>query len=200
MKPKFTFILLAAIALTLIACSVTFNLGDPTATVPAPQITFPTDVVESPTTAPQPTAVIVLPSAEPAGQEITVYFMDENRFVAAIEPYEVAVTRTTAGADLPLAVLQAYFAGPTQEEFDQGLRLLSSGFTHVRELTIQDGIARVYLGGTCANNGAAYSVANLVMKNLEQFPEISAVKIYDENDENLDPDSPNSSLPYCLEP
>lgn len=200
MKPKFTFILLAAIALTLIACSVTFNLGDPTATVPAPQITFPTDVVESPTTAPQPTAVIVLPSAEPAGQEITVYFMDENRFVAAIEPYEVAVTRTTAGADLPLAVLQAYFAGPTQEEFDQGLRLLSSGFTHVRELTIQDGIARVYLGGTCANNGAAYSVANLVMKNLEQFPQISAVKIYDENDENLDPDSPNSSLPYCLEP
>jgi len=200
MKPKFTFILLAAIALTLIACSVTFNLGDPTATVPAPQITFPTDVVESPTTAPQPTAVIVLPSAEPAGQEITVYFMDENRFVAAIEPYEVAVTRTTAGADLPLAVLQAYFAGPTQEEYDLGLRLLSSGFTHVRELTIQDGIARVYLGGTCANNGAAYSVANLVMKNLEQFPEISAVKIYDENDENLDPDSPNSSLPYCLEP
>lgn len=200
MKPKFTFILLAAIALTLIACSVTFNLGDPTATVPAPQITFPTDVVVSPTTAPQPTAVIVLPSAEPAGQEITVYFMDENRFVAAIEPYEVAVTRTTAGADLPLAVLQAYFAGPTQEEFDQGLRLLSSGFTHVRELTIQDGIARVYLGGTCANNGAAYSVANLVMKNLEQFPQISAVKIYDENDENLDPDSPNSSLPYCLEP
>ena len=200
MKPKFTFILLAAIALTLIACSVTFNLGDPTATVPAPQITFPTDVVESPTTAPQPTAVIVLPSAEPAGQEITVYFMDENRFVAAIEPYEVAVTRTTAGADLPLAVLQAYFAGPTQEEYDLGLRLLSSGFTHVRELTIQDGIARVYLGGTCANNGAAYSVANLVMKNLEQFPQISAVKIYDENDENLDPDSPNSSLPYCLEP
>ena len=200
MKPKFTFILLAAIALTLIACSVTFNLGDPTATVPAPQITFPTDVVESPTTAPQPTAVIVLPSAEPAGQEITVYFMDENRFVAAIEPYEVAVTRTTAGADLPLAVLQAYFAGPTQEEFDQGLRLLSSGFTHVRELTIQDGIARVYLGGTCANNGAAYSVANLIFKNLEQFPEIGAVKIYDENNDNLDPDSPNSSLPYCLEP
>jgi len=38
------------------------------------------------------------------------------------------------------------------------------------------------------------------MKNLEQFPEISAVKIYDENDSTLDPDSANSSLPYCLEP
>ena len=200
MKRFFPIAALATTALVLIACSVTFNLGDPTATVPVPQITFPTDIVEFPTIAPQPTAVIVLPSAEPAGQEITVYFMDENRFVAATDPYEVAVTRTTASEDLPLAVLQAYFAGPTQEEFDQGLRLLSSGFTHVRELSIQDGIARVYLGGTCANNGAAYSVANLVMKNLEQFPGISAVKIYDENDENLDPDSPNSSLPYCLEP
>lgn len=201
MKSKITFILLAAIALSLIACSVTFNLGEPTATVPAPQITFPTEPVDVPTTAaPQPTAVIIIPTAEPSGQEITVYFMDENHFIAATEPYEVAVTRTTESTDLPLAVLQTYFAGPTQEEFDQGLRLLSSGFTHVRELTIQDGIARVYLGGTCANNGAAYSVANLIFKNLEQFPEISAVKIYDENDSTLDPDSPNSSLPYCLEP
>jgi len=200
MKQFFSFTALTIIALVLMSCSVTLNLGDPTATVPAPQITFPTDVVAPPTTSPQPTAVIILPSAEPAGEEITVYFMDENRFVAATEPYEVAVTRTTASENLPLAVLQAYFAGPTQEEFDQGLRLLSSGFTHVRDLTIQDGIARVYLGGACANNGAAYSVANLVMKNLEQFPEISAVKIYDENDENLDPDSLNSSLPYCLEP
>lgn len=200
MKRFFSVAALTTTALILMACSVTFNLGDPTATVPAPQITFPTDVVTSPTTSPQPTAVIILPSAEPAGQEITVYFMDENRFVAATEPYEVAVARTTASENLPLAVLQAYFAGPTQVEFDQGLRLLSSGFTHVRDLTIQDGIARVYMGGTCANNGAAYSVANLVMKNLEQFPEISAVKIFDENDDNLDPDSPNSSLPYCLEP
>jgi hypothetical protein len=126
--------------------------------------------------------------------------MDENRFVAATDPYEVAVTRTTTSDNLPLAVLEAYFAGPTTEEYDQGLRLLSSGFTHVRVLTIENGIARVYLGGVCANNGAAYSVANLIMKNLEQFPEISAVKIYDENDSTLDPDSANSSLPYCLEP
>ena len=187
----------AAIVTGLMACSVTFNLGDPTATSPAPQITFPTD---SPTQSTQPTAGIVLPTAEPAGQEITVYFMDENRFVNAIDPYEVAVTRTTTNTNLPLAVLEAYFAGPTPEEYNQGLRLLSSGFTHVRQLTIENGVARVYLGGTCANNGAAYSVANLIMLNLAQFPEVSIVKIYDENDSNLDPDSPYSSLPYCLEP
>lgn len=201
MKRSFLLPLLAVIALVLMACSVTFNLGEPTATVPVPQITFPTEPAGTPTSAiPLPTAVIIIPTAAPAGQEITVYFMDENRFVAATEPYEVAVTRSTESDNLPLAVLEAYFAGPTQEEYNQGLRLLSSGFTHVRNLSIENGIARVYLGGTCANNGAAYSVAALIMKNLEQFPEITAVKIYDENDENLDPDSPYSSLPYCLEP
>jgi len=200
MKRFFRLAVIATTALVLLACSVSFNLGDPTATIPPPQITFPTDVIEFPTTTPQPTAVILLPTAEPAGQEITVYFMDENRFVAATEPYEVAVTRTTASENLPLAVLEAYFTGPTPQEYDQGLRLLSSGFTHVRDLTIENNIARVYLGGTCSNNGAAYSVANLIIKNLEQFPGISAVKIYDENNDNLDPDSPNSSLPYCLEP
>jgi hypothetical protein len=200
MKRFFSFTILAITAVVLMACSVTFNLGDPTATAPAPQIAFPTEAFDSPTALPQPTVVVVLPTAEPNAQEITVYFMDENRFIAATEPYEVAVTRTTSSDNLPLAVLEAYFAGPTQQEYDQGLRLLSSGFTHVRNLTIENGIARVYLGGVCANNGAAYSVATPIMNNLEQFPEINAVKIYDENDSNLDPDSPDNSLPYCLEP
>ena len=197
MKRILYLVVFLAIVTGLMACSVSFNLGEPTVTSPAPQITFPTN---SPTQSTQPTAVIVLPGTGPAGQESTVYFMDENRFIAAIDPYEVAVTRTTNSSNLPLAVLEAYFAGPTPEEYNQGLRLLSSGFTHVRQLTIENGVARVYLGGTCANNGAAYSVANLIMVNLAQFPEVSIVKIYDENDSNLDPDSPYSSLPYCLEP
>ena len=78
-----------------------------------------------------------------------------------------------------------------------GLRLVSSGFTHLRDLKVENGIARVYLGGVCANNGAAYSVGNLIMKNLSQFPQITAIKIYDENDSNLDPDS-NYELPALL--
>ena len=187
-------------ALSLIACNISFDLfGDenqPTIGVP------PTNVpaVTTATPLPEPTVVIALPSPEVLEQEITVYFLDEKRFLAATEPYEVAVTRITKGADLPLAVLEAYFAGPTQQEYDLGLRMHGSGFTHVRALTIENGIARVYLGGECANNGAAYSVAALVFRNLEQFPEISAIKIFDENDSTLDPDSNSSSLPFCLEP
>lgn len=184
-------------ALALMSCSISVNLFDETPTDPT--ATSISDSALS-TATPLPTVEIILPTLA-SKESITVYFMDENRFVAATEPYEVAVTRTiSAGSNLPRAVLDAYFSGPTQAEIAQGLRPLTSGFTHVRELEIEDGIARVYLGGVCANNGAAYSVANLIMKNLSQFPEIQFVKIYDENDSNLDPDSMNSSLPYCLEP
>lgn len=180
--------LLITSALMLMSCGITVNLFDETSTPAAP------------TSSAEPTPEIILPTL-PTEQTITVYFMDENRFVAATEPYEVAVTRTVpANSDLPRAVLDEYFKGPTPAEYSQGLRPLNSGFTHVREFELENGIARVHLGGVCANNGAAYSVANLIMKNLSQFPGISYVKIYDENDSNLDPDSLNSSLPYCLEP
>ena len=113
----------------------------------------------------------------------------------------MAVTRPLPqGVDPIRAVLDAYFAGPTEEESAQGLVLVSSGFEGVGGLTIENGIARIHLAGKCANNGAAYSVASVIHKNLEQYPQITAIKIYDENDDNLDPDSSMSSVPYCLEP
>jgi len=197
MKKKMPFLLLA-LAFLIMSCSITFNLGN---AEPASQPSNPTyPPLPTATLFPSPTVVISSPTPPPTLREITVYFMDENRFIAGTEPYEVAVTRTTTSDNLPLAVLEAYFAGPTVEEYQLGLRMLGSGFTTVRQFSIEDGIARVYLGGTCANNGAAYSVAALIMKNLSQFPEISAVKIYDENNDTLDPDSQYSSLPYCLEP
>ena len=200
MKRFLIALLLVTAAAALLACSVSFDLlgkeSQPTLIIP------PTNppAMATPTMVPEPTVIIALPTISLLEKQISVYFMDENRFIAATEPYEVAVTRVTTKTDLPLAVLDAYFAGPTAQEYDQGLRLHGSGFTHVRALSIENGIARVYLGGECANNGAAYSVAALIMKNLQQFPEVSAVKIYDENDSTLDPDSPDSSLPYCLEP
>jgi len=199
MKRTFRILAVFTIALVLMSCGITVNLFEPTST-PASSEPIPLAVPTSTSVVSQPTVEIILPTTA-SEQTITVYFMDENRFVAAVEPYEVPVARTVpAGSDLPRAVLDAYFAGPTQAEYAQGLRLVSSGFTHVRRLEIENGIARVYLGDVCANNGAAYSVANLIMKNLSQFPEILYVKIYDENDSNLDPDSMSSSLPYCLEP
>jgi hypothetical protein len=169
------FILLLAMV-SLLACSISFNLTETPAPLP-------------PTSIPTPEQII------------TVYFMDEARFLAATEPYEVGVTRLVpGGADPVRAVLDEYFKGPTAQEFTQGLRLVASGFTGVREYTLENGIARIHLDGVCANNGAAYSVASVISKNLSQFPQVTAYKIYDENDNNLDPDSNQSSVPYCLEP
>lgn len=200
MKRSFIFTILALIVFTIDACTVGLNQGDPAPTIPPLVNPSPVSVEDASTPLPQSTPVITLPTSGSKLTEIAVFFMDENRFLSATEPYEVAVARYTGSVDLPLAVLAAYFAGPTQAEYDQGLRPHTSGFTHVRELSIENGIARVYLGGTCANNGAAYSVAVPLMRNLLQFPEIKTVKIYDENDSTLDPDSAQSSLPYCLEP
>jgi hypothetical protein len=152
------------------------------------------------TPTPLPPAQSIIPTAV-AMQTITVFFTNEARFAVGTEPYEDAVTRQVpAKADPMRAVLDQFFLGPTPEEFNTGLRLVSSGFTHVRDLKVENGIARVYLGGICANNGAAYSVGSLIVKNLSQFAQVTVVKIYDENDSTLDPDSAKSSLPYCLEP
>jgi spore germination protein GerM len=186
MKKKRILIFLLLTVFLLPACNISVDLFN------TPEPTTPVATASLPTAA--------LPTVVPM-QTITVYFTNDARFAVGTEPYEDAVTRQVPATDDPIrAVLDNFFLGPNPVEVANGLRLVSSGFTHVRDLKIESGIARVYLGGVCANNGAAYSVANLISKNLSQFPQITAIKIYDENDSNLDPDSNMSSLPYCLEP
>jgi hypothetical protein len=140
---------------------------------------------------------------ETAGDEVevNVYFTDENNYIQGIEPYEKPVPRLVeAGADLPEAVLHQFFLGPTPDEQAQGLVLVDSGFTAFGSLEIQDGVARVYLTGTCESTGATYTIAQPLRTNLFQFDTIHAVKIYDENGQTEDPTGPGSSIPFCLEP
>lgn len=142
-------------------------------------------------------------AGEPTGDqvEITVYFTDENNYAQGKEPYEKAVTRwVDADVDLPEAVLEQFFQGPTPQEQAQGLVLVNSGFTGFSSLEIQDGVAHVYLTGACQSTGATYTIANLLSVNLEQFDDIDAVKIYDENGQTEDPTGPGPSIPFCLEP
>lgn len=192
--------ILLGISLGLVACSISVNLTDtPAPSAPSTATPFPLEVATDEPFVPLPSEI---PSTNATPQKtITVYFTNEARFVVGTLPFEDPVIRPLPeGAEPMRAVLDALFAGPTDEEYTQGLRLFSSGFTGVREFTVENGIARIYLEGKCANNGAAYSVASVIGRNLEQFSEITAVKIYDENNSNLDPDSNTSSLPYCLEP
>jgi hypothetical protein len=143
------------------------------------------------------------PSLAPTSEHVSilVYFTDTNLYATGTPPFEVAVTRTMpASLNLAEAVLQAFFAGPTSEEHEQGLEAITSGFTGVASLVIEDGIARVYLTGKCASMGATYTVAQPIMRNLFQFPDVSYVKIYDENGETEVPEEDSNSIPFCLEP
>lgn len=187
MKRIFQLLCVAIILAVLLGCSISVNL------TPTPS---PITLTGMPV---QPSLSPIIKPVEP--QTITVYFTDQARFEVGTEPYEVAVSRPLPeGANPMRAVLDAFFLGPTPEESAQGLILVASGFNGLRQFTVENGVARIYLAGTCANNGAAYSVTNLIHKNLSQFPEITVIKIYDEFDNNLDPDSAFSSGPYCLEP
>jgi len=164
------------LTLAILACSIP---GSPAPTSP----TVPTETVP------------------PATVTLTIYFTDVARYQVGTEPYEAAVTRIVpVPASLPEAVLTQLFLGPTEAETAQGLAVILSGTTGFSNLTIENGIARVYLTGTCASQGASYTIANLIYANLNQFPEIQWIKIYDQNNETETPDGQSSSIPFCLEP
>jgi hypothetical protein len=141
------------------------------------------------------------PQVSPTAVTLNVYFTDMARFEGGTEPYEKAVTRSvTAPGSLPDATLTQLFLGPTDSEKAQGLTVVLSGTTGFSKLTIENGTARVYLIGTCSSKGSTYTIANLIFANLKQFPEITWIKIYDQNGETETPDGPVSSIPICLEP
>jgi hypothetical protein len=141
------------------------------------------------------------PADGPETKSLTIYFTDENRFVAAIDPYEVAVTREVSASEHDEeAVMRLLFEGPTDEEYSQGLRFYLSGCTGYSSVTVENGIARVYLAGDCNSGGATYTIANLIYVNLIQLDNIDYVKIYDQFGETEEPDGPGNSIPFSLEP
>jgi hypothetical protein len=137
----------------------------------------------------------------PEPVEVAVYFTDDDRYVEGTPPFEVPVSRqVAASSDTPEAVMRAFFEGPTAEERDEGLALISNGFTGFSSLTIEDGVARIYLTGECRSAGGVYTVAQPIMKNLLQFPEVDYVKIYDSRGNTELPEGRSNSIPACLEP
>src|SRR3972149_3444371 len=76
-----------------------------------------------------------------------------------------------------------------------GLERIDSGFTGYSNLSVEEGIAHLYLVGPCASNGATYTIAQPILANLLPFPEIDYVKIYDEAGTTENPEGPDSSIP-----
>jgi hypothetical protein len=176
-----------ALALAILAC---IPLPDPTPPASLKTQTYTPPGLTGPTeTMPLATVNIVL------------YLTDVARYQVGTEPYESAVMRTVpASAWPPEAVLTQLFLGPTEAEEAQGLAVFLSGTTGFSNLTIENGIARVYLTGICGSQGSTYTIANLIAANFRQFPEIQWIKIYDQNNETEVPDGESDSIPFCLEP
>ena len=163
---------------------------------PTPTATPPPTPTPTSTPTPSPT-----PTPTPELVEISVYFTDSERYAEGEPPYEVSVSRfVDPSAELPEAVVREFFEGPTEEERERELVLIDSGFTGFSSLTIDDGIARIYLTGRCQSLGATYTVAQPLMQNLLQFPEVEYVKIYDEQGNTQFPEGESHSIPVCLEP
>lgn len=132
---------------------------------------------------------------------ISVFFTDTVRYATGGSPFEVAVSReVNADAYLPEAVLTEFFKGPTAEERALGYEAITDGFVGFRSLKITEGIARVHLTGTCLSNGATYTIAQPLMKNLVKFDQVQYVKIFDQNDQTWEPNGPSNSIPAFLEP
>lgn len=156
---------------------------------------------------PPPGAVLETPTSSASGipeaeeVEILVYFTSTSRYAQGIQPYESPVIRRVpANTSSPRTVLEEFFKGPTHTERELDLEAITSGFTGMRSFELKDGYAHVYLEGSCHSLGATYTVAQPILRNLAQFPDIQYVKIYDEHGSTNDSQSAGHSIPLCLEP
>jgi hypothetical protein len=142
-----------------------------------------------------------LPSATPTYTLIDIYFVNKFRYENNLPPFEVSGVRWARSDMLPQSALNEYFKGPgATERYTYGWIALYNGFTGYSSLEITNGVAHVYLTGTCTSNGRDFTIADLLTSTLKQFPQIQFVKIYDENGATQEPDGLSDSIPACLEP
>ena len=167
---------------------------------PSPTLTQTPTPTRTPTRTPTPTRTRV-PTATRQYQLIDVYFVNRVRYEANAPPFVVTGDRWARTNALPQTALDEYFKGPgATERFSFGWIALYNGFTGYSMLEIRDGVAHVLLEGTCTPDGRDFNIADLIILNLKQFPEIRFVKIYDENGTTRNPDGLSDSIPACLEP
>jgi hypothetical protein len=132
---------------------------------------------------------------------INVYFTDNDRLIAGQLPYEVPVIRfVRSSKNVVIAVLDEFFKGPGDVERNQGLALISNGFTGYSRVRFANGGVYVYLTGNCQSNGTLYNISRPLMASLKQFPEIQFVKIYDQFGHTREPAARVDSIPACLDP
>lgn len=133
--------------------------------------------------------------------EITLYFTDNERLIAGQLPYEVAVKRfVPTSKNILQAVLDEFFKGPGDVERNQGLAVINNGFTGYRKVEFRNGVAYVYLAGSCQSNGTLYNITRPLVATLKQLPGVQFVKVYDQFGYTREPAARVDSIRVCLDP
>ena len=164
----------------------------------------------TPTRTPTPTRTLTptrtatrtrLPTATPQYVLVDLHLVNKFRYENNLPPFEVAGLRYVRSNNVYEGLLNEYFKGPgATERFTYGWIALYNGFTGYSRFELINGVAHIYLEGTCDRAGATYTIANLLNLNLKQFPEVRFVKIYDENGSTQSPTGFVDSIPACLQP
>jgi hypothetical protein len=133
--------------------------------------------------------------------KINVYFINKFRYDNNLPPFERAGVRWARTNNIYLTLLNEYFKGPgASERYQYGWINLANGFTGYSKFELKDGVANIYLTGVCNRGSTTYTIANLLIYNFKQFPEIRFVKIYDENGSTQTASGLSDSIPACLQP
>ena len=141
------------------------------------------------------------PTITPQFRLIDLYMVNRFRYENNLPPFVVTGDRWARTNALHQTALDEYFKGPgATERFSFGWIALYNGFTGYSRLEIRDGVAHVFLEGTCTPDGRDFNIADLLILNLRQFDDIRFVKIYDENGTTQNPDGLSDSVPACLAP
>ncbi len=141
------------------------------------------------------------PSPTPQWKLINVYFVSRYRYENNLPPFEAKGVRWARTNNIYPTLLDEYFKGPgATERTSYGWINLTNGFTGYNRFELINGVAHIYLKGTCDRAGATYTMANLLTYNFKQFPDVQFVKIYDENGSTQSPTGFVDSIPLCLQP
>ena len=142
------------------------------------------------------------PTATLPYTQIKVYFANASRLASGLAPVEVNRSRyIISSLDLRKAALDQYFKGPgATERYSYGDTTVLDGFTGYSKFEFSNGLASLTLTGKCKPVRLSYTIAQLLFLNLKQFPEVMAVKIFDENGQTQNPNDQVDSIPTCLAP
>jgi Sporulation and spore germination len=131
-----------------------------------------------------------------------VYFGDQQKITAGIDPPVTTVERRLTKPAVAGAAMRELFKGPNQAERERGLVFVDSHATGFADLRIsQWKVAHVRLLGPISSDGSAViTIATQIIPTLKQFATVDWVKIYDEDGKTEQPDGPVDSIPSQLEP